>query len=521
MRLSKLNAHFIVVLFLSVLCFYALHIRQFTVDSWTLFELSRTFFSDSDFYHVSVVRQYVDATEYSRAFPPLYPFLLWLVDSVCHTGIRSGILINIASCYGIYLLLETFFAKDLRSRRLIALTCFLSLLSAAPFLEEIQAGRTIPLSLVLWFTFARVLLPVQTLTLRRSILCGAILGLLTQLRFDALPAIPFAAVGLILAGSSLPILGAFLGSCLAFMSPWLIYSWTHFHVLWSSDAGAQSFYAFFYYNMDFIPDKATLPTLFTHPAQWLKVTGLQFIHASKSLLIFRYSAPMLVAVMLIAKKHRLTSIHKSIDKKTLIAWAPIVLPVLAHGLLILKSGFYQPRYFTLELSIAIILLGQILATNDSFKLEKIYAGLTAAMLIGSWTQYVILSAENGFRATSIIRGDQLNPEETAVAQFLSLAPANDRKILVAGNSIYYPRFGALTGLPVHAMPSNSNDCILVHLLDQYNIRYIYGSLDFPLEAFFETRTFPENPKIIELLHARSGRPLFTGSCTRLPELPRF
>lgn len=514
--MSKFQINGVLACLMAVLCGYALTIKQLTVDSWTLFELSRTIFSSREFYRVEVVRQYVDAAEYSRAIPPLYPLLIRLVDMVTDLGIVSGILINIGSCVAIYVLLRRLLSEQKR-QHFISLSCFFCLLSASPFIEEVQAARTIPLALALWLVLANLLLPIATLSTAKCIAGGLLLGLLTQLRFDSLPAIPFIVFGLWLAKIRVRDIGAFVGSCLVGMLPWMLYSWTHFATPWASDAGRQSLYSFFYYNMDYFLDTTHLPTLMTHPVDWLKVTWVQFLRASKSFLVMRFLFPIAAVFGFVLWKdraRRFRSYCKEIKKSDFYC---VALPLVAHTLLILKTGFYQPRYFLLEMLAALIFLGIYLARFCSEKMGRIAFVLSAIALGASWWFHMISSPVNGVFASNMIRGNQLSTEESILANYLVQEPRDDRGLLVADNSIYYPRFGTLTGVQTFPMPTNSNDCVVVHLIDQRSIRFVYGQLDFNISDFFEVR--PVADHLVRIVRAKDHRPDFAGICDRLPHQP--
>ena len=128
------------------LAHYSIYTEQFTPDSWYVFQLSKSVFYD--FFRTNSYRNYMIDTPYSRSFPPLFPILIATVNSTFDAGIFAGIYLNIAIvCLMLAGLLQ--YSKRITNSRITGFIVFLCVMSSAPFIDEFQSARLIPLSLLL------------------------------------------------------------------------------------------------------------------------------------------------------------------------------------------------------------------------------------------------------------------------------------------------------------------------------------------------------------------------------------
>ncbi|MCX6116805.1 MAG: hypothetical protein NT027_04635 [Proteobacteria bacterium] len=494
---------------------YAMSIQQFTVDSWTLFDLSKTFFGGDKFYSTNIVRQYADQEVLARSFPFLFPFLLATINLVLDWGIEASIVVNSIALLMIYFL----FKKILSEKSMppvAAFCCFILLLSPSAFLEEAQAGRTIPLTIcLLLYVYDRL---CSTDKGPRSMAFTAFLiGLLSQLRFDMLPV---SAIGILCLLFGLKSskhrffagLGYILGIC-----PWVIYSWINFQKAWASDAGAQSWYAFHYYTLDYFTSKDSLPTLFSHPKDWLVLTFNQVFEASKNFKIFIFALPLVVFVIwriYFDSKHplKISKVFQNVRTVDNLIW---ILPLTAHAALILKSGFYQPRYFSFELVAFLIVLAVLIGKywDNSRASWAIFFG-SAGLFFVSAGYHVILSPHNSVSIKSIARGSALLPEEMAVHDLLLKESVDARSMLVLDDQIYYARFATLTGTRAFPSPSNFGDCTVVNLIQNYRINYVYGESSFELSKFYRLESLGHRVRRIDRSRILSQD--FANPCNQTP-----
>jgi hypothetical protein len=237
----------------------------YSPDSWALWELSQTAFGD--FYRFTHWRSYVSDVPYASSFPPLTPVLIACLDAVLPAGPRIGLYLAFAAFAGFALVSEKI-ARAVTGAPWLGLGAALVLLAAPNMLLiEMQAGRTIPLQLLLYALVLLALLRGEGITPARAVLIGLLTGLAMLNRFDAvLLPVPVALAAGWLTRS--PAKGlAVLAAALATVSPWVAYSLAHFGTLFASDnAGIAAALDPSAYVTDWWP--SVQPTLADDPAAW-------------------------------------------------------------------------------------------------------------------------------------------------------------------------------------------------------------------------------------------------------------
>jgi hypothetical protein len=238
----------------------------YSPDSWALFELSQTVFGD--FYRFTHWRSYASTLPYSASFPPLTPVLIALLDAALGTGPRTGLYLAFGSFAGFALVSEAI-ARRVTGAAWLGLGAALALLLGPNMLLiEMQAGRTIPLQLLLYALVLQGLVRGASITLAQAAWIGFVAGIAVLNRFDAvLLPVPIALAAGWLTRSPAKGLAALVASALA-VSPWAAYSLTIFGTPFATDnagiAGALDPRA---YVTDWWP--TSQPTLADDPLSWL------------------------------------------------------------------------------------------------------------------------------------------------------------------------------------------------------------------------------------------------------------
>jgi hypothetical protein len=213
---------------------------QFSPDSWSYFELSKSVFRD--FYRANTIQRFETHSAYCDSFPPAWPTVLAVARKILDVGIYTGYLLNFFICIGLLASLELFLTK-LRFPSWVGVACYLCVLGLPGFREDALAARAIPLSL---FLLVLALLFVFSNQRRavNSMIAGAVMGLNCLTRFDALPMALVLGVAIGVqnyrstrsVGYGLSLVSAYLLALAVVFSPWSIYGLIHFGRLFPSGA---------------------------------------------------------------------------------------------------------------------------------------------------------------------------------------------------------------------------------------------------------------------------------------------
>jgi hypothetical protein len=499
---QKLYISWVMALVLSTyLLWYALATKQFTWDAWTMWDIASSFSSHP--YHVAGLRQYFFQTDASMSFPPLFPFLMWLINHFSHIGILSGIWIN-------YLAVATLLpALWTLSRRIsgipeLGAACFFVLISAGCAVEEFQSARTILPSLWCWVMLWSVCLDASEvgLNISRSLRLGLICGLGVMLRFDWI-LFGFAACFIVplLSKSPRQILWCVGGFATATFG-WMLYSEHQFGVLWASEGMLYSFVATPTYHFDFYKSGTVFVKAWQQPGLWFWMMLGQWREGLKNLLVLRYSAPVVICLgVAILRARRSKTISRSglceglIPTKVMLY---ILLPTLIHFLTIVRHGYYQPRYLVPELVFSTLYLGRVAQNNREFK--DYFAKLVLPFSI-AWSVLAIVFAvhfgPNRLHndANSYIRGSELSQDELAIQSALTKMGGLDGPascaLIFSTNTVYPQRFAALSRIRTCYDPSNSTSQVLQEFIQFWPIESVYDSSKDILKLPLAGITFEE------------------------------
>ena len=244
---------------------------DYSPDSWALYELSKTVFGD--FYRFTHFRSYANASEYSAAFAPLWPSVIALVDGALGTGARTGLYLAFAA-YFVFVLVSEQIGRQVTGAAWVGTGAALVLLLGPSMVwDELGAGRTIPLQLLLFALVLRALMAGRRMSVAGAGLVGLLAGLAVMNRFDAALLPVFAALLVAwITRSPVRALAALAASAIA-AAPWVAYSLTTSGTLFATDnAGIATSLDRRAFVTDWWP--AAQPTLSDDPVAWaLKVMG--------------------------------------------------------------------------------------------------------------------------------------------------------------------------------------------------------------------------------------------------------
>lgn len=419
----------------------------YSPDSWALWELSQTVFGD--FYHFTHWRSYASDLPYSASFPPLTPGLIALFDAVFGSGSRTGLYLAFAAFAGFALVSEAI-ARRVTGAAWLGLGAALVLLAGPDMLlTEMQAGRTIPLQLLLYALVLRGLLRGAAITLGQAALIGLVAGLATLNRFDAvLLPIPVALAVGGLTRSPAKGLAALAASAVA-VSPWIAYSLTHFGTLFATDnAGIATALDPRAYVTDWWPTPQ--PTLADAPLAWAgKVAAnlgrLAYVAGWLALgPLGLAAAAFLAAPALLAWLCRGERAPRA-GIGVLAGFAVLMALLCAPQVL---TGYVEQRYVSALVWAALLAAGcAALAESGALAQRRVFArgaGFAAVLAVAA---LAVMTPRAGDSAAFD------RPVDVATLR-TCLAAAPNARVLVFGDDSFAARAGALGGIAAMMAPRN-------------------------------------------------------------------
>ena len=319
---------------------------RFWYDSWTYYELARSI--GDQFYAVTTVREFQTDGRFSSAFPPLWP-------AIVATFARSGLgmvgsyLASFASLAAFCLAAERF-ARRMVALRGVGLLSVLMLVAFPGIRWDLAGGGSFALNLTFLALLGTLFPELRPGSDRQAAMLGAIAGLMVMLRFDAAPA----SLAALLAGVALGIRGRrilVMAAVFALViSPWVAYSWTHFHAPFATDNRAVALALDpDAYVMDF--HTTPMPMLRDDPAAWLRkllvhvpIVALAAWQATVQSVFLVPLGLAAVATLVTADGRRTAGIRlASLRSKPFLAFLAVALaPIAAY----VVTGYQESRYFS-------------------------------------------------------------------------------------------------------------------------------------------------------------------------------
>lgn len=419
------------------------HVRglsAFSPDSWAYFELSRTVF-DGEFYRFNTLRSYF-SFDRSASFPFGYPVLLAVVQKAFGPQPFLAVPLNVAAALATLCMIVAI-GRRLALPALAQFTLAGALLFYAPYIDEVLAGRSIPLAILLFLCAFYLQL------LQRPLLAGLLLGMSVLVRFDFLVYALLFQIGTLLLGRARAIAAPLLlAGFLLGIAPWIAYSHLYFDKWWVADNSWVALSATPAYFADY-PAAAQVGA-FDQPALWIRrvlgnIAPLCVAAASSAA---RF--PAVIVLFLFAALAYRGQRDRPAD------WTLCVVLLLLAAALgpYLLTGYFDTRYFALPLlcfaTLCLYAAGRSGEHAGGFELAGACV-VAAALTIGVATLAL---------AQNIAQGRRLAPVMAAEASQIAALQACHRQhpetlyIFVGKGGLLPAKYGALSGQRAAIIPSN-------------------------------------------------------------------
>lgn len=411
----------------------------FSPDSWAYFELSQTVFTDH-FYRFNTWRSYL-TDAYSASFPLGYPVALALLERLVGPQPLTAVALNIGVAVATAPVLFQI-CRQLEIPPLASVAVVTALLSYREYVEEVLTGRSIPLALLLCLAGCLCVLR------RRALWAGLLLGLAAVVRFDflahsllllfagwAFAPRPFNRGLLLLAGFAVGL------------SPWVVFSWTHFGIPWATDNSWVALSAGPAWVLDYPP--VASETVFQNPSSWFARVVHNVVPLCVALAQGCAHHP-LVASVLVLVAFSWNQLRKQIDLRVAGLGAVLAASFIPY----LLTGYFDLRYFSLAFSGASV-LGLHLASRAAVRVAGLdLAGFSAPVLL-------LTVAVGGAHGALLVSAGHAQVGEMARQRLLVDALRNchqgtpERTYVFTKGAMYLaPKYGALTGMRAAFIPAN-------------------------------------------------------------------
>ncbi|MBU7578934.1 MAG: glycosyltransferase family 2 protein [Porphyrobacter sp.] len=419
----------------------------YSPDSWALWELSQTVFSD--FYRFPHWRSFASDIPYSASFPPLTPVLMACIDAAFGTGPRTGLYLAFAA-FAAFALVSERIGRAVTGAPWLGLGAALVLLTGPNMLLiDIAAGRTIGLQMLLYALVLLGLVRGAGITFARAGLIGLVAGLAVLNRFDAvLLPVPVALMVGWLTRSPGKGMAALVAALVA-ASPWIAFSLATFGTPFATDnAGIAAAIDPRAYVTDWWPGPQ--PTLHDDLLAWAgKVAGnigaLAYVAAglAASLLGLTAAAYLALPAMLAwlaGTKQRLGAALGILAGFALLTGLMLTPQVL--------TGYIEQRYFSPLVWSALLAAACWGIAQGRALCQRIAFARAAGMVA------VLAAAWLAFSAPRTITPPDFDRPADIGALQTCLAASPDARVLVLGDDKLAARAGALGGIAAMMAPRN-------------------------------------------------------------------
>lgn len=415
-------------------------ISKFSPDSWAYYELSQTVFTDA-FYRFNTHRSYYSSI-YSTSFPFGYPVLLAAAQYFFGYAPFTAVIINLSAALLTWILLIRLAAK-LEFSSLSGLALATSLILFTPYLDEVFAGRSIPVAILLFMS------GIAAFFSDRFFACGIFIGLSALVRFDhLLYALIFqASVFILHYKNRKKILTIFAGFFIGIL-PWVLYSYFYFGRLLVSDNSWVALSAVPAFVVDY-PASARI-TAYDNPILWIERVLSNIIPLLHSIVKSSFRLPLLLALLYIFIISFRATGEKNI-RKLFFAGLALLAISLAPFLL---TGYFDKRYFALTF----LLLGALLVFYlEALPLQpwrqKIFCRLVGLSIFLSLLMGSVYMAQAGWGWFKKY-GNPDPDEKILMALEKCHSHQPDMTFIFTVNSRLAARYGATTGNAAAFLPTN-------------------------------------------------------------------
>lgn len=419
----------------------------YSPDSWALWELSQTVFGD--FYRFTHWRSYASGLPYSASFPPLTPVLIACIDALLGTGPRTGLYLAFAAFAGFALVSESIARRVTGAAWLGLGAALVLLLGPDMLLLEMEAGRTIPLQLLLYALVLRGLVRGAAITFAQAALIGLVTGLAVLNRFDAvLLPVPVALAIAWLTRS--PAKGlAVLAAALVAVSPWVAYSLTHFGTFVATDnAGIAAALDPRAYVTDWWP--VPQPTLADDPLAWAGKVAANLGRLALAAAALALSPLGLAAAAFLALPAACAWLCR-MERRGNAALGVLAGFAVLTGLMLgpqVLTGYLEHRYFTAAVWAALLAAGCWgIAQSGALAQRMAFARGAGVVAVLAAALLALTAGKTGDA------GDFDNPADVRALQ-ACFADAPEARVLVIGDDNLAARAGAQGGIAAMMAPRN-------------------------------------------------------------------
>ncbi len=359
---------------------------HYWADSWSYYELAQSI--GNNFYAVRTIREFSTAGHQSSAYPPLWPLIIAVLSRVGFGALSLYIAAFLS--YGAFALAAERLSTRLFSIRGIGLLSALTLLAFTGMRWDIGGGGSISLFLCFLALAGSRLLSLDIANARHAATLGVLAGLMIMLRFDAVPA----ALVVLVAGVAMGIrrrpLAVLALVFVVAISPWILYSWTHFHTPFVTDNRVVALSLDPHAHvLDFHATPA--PTLADDPAAWFRklvvhvplIANATSVAVGESVFLLRLGAVGVVAWCLRGRVPVLVDAPVPGQLRSA-AFLALVAAALAPLVAYVITGYAENRYFSTFIWISeLIALGFIFTLTPARFRVWVCAFLGAAGVIKS------------------------------------------------------------------------------------------------------------------------------------------
>lgn len=450
----------------------------FSPDSYSYFDISRTLNEAgvSNYGKVNHIRQYVIDTQMSISFPYLFPLLIAFVNFTTGLGIYSGVFINI------YILILTniillYFSKKMSGDLWCGALAFLALGTSFPYLDEVCAGRSIPLAILLTL-FSIICLAIyftnNAFRRRYIFLAGSTAGAVSCVRFDGIALVFFCLLVVFVTSKGRRAKNAvlFLFGALIVMTPWILYSLINFGKPWVSDNSGTAFLVEAVGPTRITTENVSgLKTIFNAPQEWFQALSDKVTTVFSALLVCSYVGDWTVilcvlGIILFAKYLRSPERNQLLFILWVIAY--YVLKTLAYVLV----GYGDARYHSETICLVVFCAALVLQWSACKRAIEWLRISTLALALASCAiqlpkiNYHLQNAQP-YPLNQVVRPPAwISQLEEALAQ---AAISESESLMIVGDSY---AFSAWTNYFVYATPTPLNIETLEHTIHRYKIDYL-------------------------------------------------